>query len=105
MGTDNFDFLLEGVPTLVANQEPASYMINYHAISDTFDKVDIPALKRQEAVAAITAYGIADLPERLGKRQTKAEIGELLQKTGLEKDMKAQGIWSLWERGERGRQP
>ena len=39
--TDNFDFLLEGVPTLVANQEPANYMLNYHAASDTFDKVDI----------------------------------------------------------------
>jgi carboxypeptidase Q len=105
MGTDNFDFLLEGVPTLVANQEPASYMINYHAISDTFDKVDIAALKRQEALAAITAYGIADLPERLGERQTRAEIGELLQKTGLDEEMKAQGIWPLWESGERGRQP
>jgi carboxypeptidase Q len=105
MGTDNFDFLLEGVPTLVANQEPASYMINYHAVSDTLDKVDIEAVKREEALAAITAYGIADLPERLGKRQTRAEIGELLRKTGLEDEMKAQGIWSLWGNGERGRKP
>src|SRR3984957_2163900 len=31
MDTDNFDFLIEGVPTLVANQEPANYMLNYHA--------------------------------------------------------------------------
>jgi carboxypeptidase Q len=101
MGTDNFDFLLEGVPSLVANQEPASYMINYHAISDTFDKVDIAVVKREEALAAVTAYGIADLPERLGKRQTKAEVEELLRKTGLEDEMKAQGIWSLWQTGKR----
>ena len=40
-GTDNFDFLLEGVPTLVANQEEGNYLINYHAMSDTFDKVDL----------------------------------------------------------------
>ncbi|MDE3137207.1 MAG: M20/M25/M40 family metallo-hydrolase [Acidobacteriota bacterium] len=101
MGTDNFDFLLEGVPSLVANQEPAGYMINYHAISDTFDKVDIAAVKREEALAAITAYGIADLPERLGKRQSRAEVQELLRKTGLEEQMKAEGIWSLWEGGKR----
>jgi carboxypeptidase Q len=101
MGTDNFDFLLEGVPNLVANQEPANYMINYHAISDTFDKVDIAAVKQEEALAAITAYGIADLPERLGKRQTRAEVEELLRKTGLEEQMKEQGIWSLWEAGKR----
>src|SRR6266403_3087158 len=30
-GTDNFDFMLEGVPTLVANQEEANYLPNYHA--------------------------------------------------------------------------
>jgi carboxypeptidase Q len=101
MGTDNFDFLLEGVPNLVANQEPANYMINYHAISDTLDKVDIAELKRHVALAALTAYGIADLPERLGRRQTRPEVGELLKRTGLEKDMKGQGLWSLWEKEER----
>jgi carboxypeptidase Q len=105
MGTDNFDFLLEGVPTLVANQQPANYLINYHAISDTFDKVNIKALKRQEALAALTAYGIADLPERLGARQTRAQIGKLLERTGLEEQMKAFGLWKLWEKGKRGRRP
>jgi len=29
--TDNFDFMMEGVPTLVANQDEANYLINYHA--------------------------------------------------------------------------
>jgi carboxypeptidase Q len=39
-GTDNLDFLMEGVPTLVANQDAANYLVNYHATSDTFDKVE-----------------------------------------------------------------
>jgi len=43
-GTDNFDFMLEGVPTFVANQVEGNYLINYHASSDTFDKVDIQQL-------------------------------------------------------------
>src|SRR5262245_1473241 len=33
-GTDHFDFMLEGVPTFVADQEEANYMVNYHAVSD-----------------------------------------------------------------------
>src|SRR5215472_5989628 len=41
IGTDNWDFFLEGVPTLVAAQEEANYLPNYHAASDTLDKVDI----------------------------------------------------------------
>lgn len=101
MGTDNFDFLLEGVPNLVANQDPANYMINYHAISDTFDKVDIAELKRHVALAALTAYGIADLPERLGPRQSRQQVDALLKRTGLEADMKGQAIWKLWEEGKR----
>ena len=68
MDTDNFDFLIEGVPTLVANQDPANYMLNYHAASDTFDKVDLAELKRHVAIAAVTAFALADAPERIGPR-------------------------------------
>jgi carboxypeptidase Q len=103
-GTDHFDFLLEGVPTLVANQEPANYMMNYHAASDTFDKVNISQLKKHAALAAVTVYGIADLPGRLGKRQSRAEVEHLMKETGLDKQMQAMGVWSMWEKGERGRQ-
>ncbi len=45
-GTDHFDFMLEGVPTFVADQEEANYLENYHAVSDTYDKVDFPQLKK-----------------------------------------------------------
>jgi len=44
-GTDHFDFMLEGVPTFVADQQEANYLENYHAISDTYDKVDFAQLK------------------------------------------------------------
>src|SRR5438445_5269523 len=59
-GTDNFDFMLEGVPTLVANQEEANYLVNYHASSDTFDKVDLPQLKKHVAEAATVVFAIAN---------------------------------------------
>ncbi|MHB8411098.1 MAG: M20/M25/M40 family metallo-hydrolase [Candidatus Acidiferrales bacterium] len=103
--TDNFDFLLEGVPTLVANQEPDDYMMNYHAASDTYDKVDFAQLKRNEAIAAVTAYAIADLPHRLGARQTRKQIERLMTSTALKKEMKETGFWPLWMDGKRGRQP
>ncbi|MFY9531911.1 MAG: M20/M25/M40 family metallo-hydrolase [Candidatus Acidiferrales bacterium] len=103
--TDNFDFLLEGVPTLVANQEPANYMLNYHAASDTFDKVNITQLKRHVAIAAITAYALADRQDRIGPRQSRAEIEQLMKETGLDQNMKVEEMWPLWDKGDRGRQP
>ncbi len=103
MGTDNFDFLLEGVPTLVANQEEANYIVNYHAYSDTLDKVDIGTLKRHTALAGVTVFGIAERAARLGPRQSRAEIEALLKETGLDKEMKNAGIGGLWEQGQRGR--
>lgn len=104
IGTDNFDFFLEGVPTLIANQDPDDYMMNYHASSDTFDKVDFSQLKKNEAIAAVTTYAIADRPERLGVRQTRPQIEHLLKETGADKQMKQMGLWGMWADGKRGRQ-
>jgi len=104
-GTDNFDFLLEGVPTLVANQEEANYLPNYHAASDTFDKVDIRELKLNTALAALTAWGIADRVEPLGKRLSRAELDVLVRETGLDQQMKVLGYWNDWQAGTRGRKP
>jgi hypothetical protein len=105
MDTDNFDFLLEGVPTLVANQEPANYMLNYHAASDTFDKVDIAELKRHVAIAAITAFALADNLTRVGPRQSRPELDQMFRETGLDQQMKDAGFWRYWQNSERGRQP
>jgi hypothetical protein len=104
-GTDNFDFMLEGVPTLVANQEEANYLPNYHAASDTLDKVDMRELKLHTALAALTAWGIADRTEPLGKRLTRAELDVLVKETGLDQQLKLLGYWDAWQSGRRGRKP
>lgn len=104
IGTDNFDFMIEGIPTLVATQEEHNYIVNYHASSDTFDKVDIRELKLHTALAAVTVFGIAERETRLGRRLTRTDVAALLQRTGLDQQMKLFGLWPLWERGERGRQ-
>ena len=105
IGTDNWDFLLEGVPQIVADQDEANYLPNYHAASDTFDKVDIRELKINTVIAAVTAWGVADREEPLGKRYTRAEIEQELTDTGLDEKMKQMGMWQLWENGVHGRKP
>jgi hypothetical protein len=105
IGTDNWDFFLDGVPTMVANQEEANYLPNYHAASDTLDKVDMRELKINAAIAAVTAWGVADRAEPLGKRLSRAEIDQQLIETGLDEKMKQQGVWEGWQNGAHGRKP
>jgi hypothetical protein len=103
--TDNFDFLVEGVPTLTAIQVQTGDLLDSSAASGAPDKVDIADLKRNTAIAAVTAFGIAERAEPLGPRQSRAEIESLLNTSGLGEQMKITGLWPLWESGERGRQP
>src|SRR5882672_6034928 len=104
-GSDNLDFLLEGVPTLDATMEEANYLPNYHAASDTLDKVDIRELKLHTVIAALTAWGIADRAEPLGKRLSRAELDVLVKETGLDQQLKLLGYWDAWQSGARGRKP
>lgn len=102
VGTDNFDFMIEGVPNLIAAQNDANYASNYHAASDTFDKVDQQQLKLNSAIAAALVWGFANDDERWS-RQSHDEIVELIEDNGLEKPMREFGVWGGWEAGERGR--
>jgi carboxypeptidase Q len=103
-GTDHFDFMLEGVPTFVADQEEANYLENYHAVSDTYDKVDFPQLKKHVAEAAALSIELADLPEKIGTRLTHDQIEQTMRETNSVEMLKADGIWDDWVSGKRGRQ-
>jgi carboxypeptidase Q len=102
-GTDNFDFLLQGVPTFVANQEEGNYLINYHASSDTFDKVDLAQLKKHVAEGAELTFALASTPGPIGKRLNHDEIEQTMRETHLDDQLKTFGMWNDWETGKRGR--
>lgn len=97
-GTDNLDFLLEGVPTLVANQVEANYLPNYHAYSDTYDKVDVEQLRRNIALAAYTVAYLGNADQKLAPRQTRPEIEKLLRDTKLDDQLKIFGVWDEWQK-------
>jgi carboxypeptidase Q len=103
-GTDHRDFMLEGVPTFVADQLEANYLENYHAVSDTYDKVDFPQLKKHVAEAAALSVELADLPEKIGPRLTHDQIEQTMRATNSVEMLKANGIWDDWVSGQRGRQ-
>ena len=101
-GTDNFDFLLSGVPNLVANQDAAPYLPEYHAESDTLYKVNSRELKANAALASALVWWLADNPERFGRRLSRSEVEKLLVETKLDVQMKAFGQWDDWQSRHRG---
>ena len=103
-GTDHFDFMLEGVPTFVADQDEANYLENYHAISDTYDKVDFPQLKKHVAEAATLSVELANLPGKIGPRLTHDQIDQTIRDTRSVEMFKQFGLWDDWASGKRGRQ-
>jgi carboxypeptidase Q len=105
VGTDNYDFMMEGVPTLLPNQEAANYLVNYHATSDTFDKVDFAQLKKNEAMAAELILELANAPQRIGPRLTRDQVEATFKETHLDDQMKGFGLWDEWQNGSRGRKP
>ena len=103
-GTDHFDFMLEGVPTFVADQDEANYLENYHATTDTFDKVDFAQLKKHVAEAAELTFALANAADRIGPRLNRAQVDQTLHETHLDQELKDMGMWDEWANGKRGRE-
>ena len=105
VGTDNFDFMLQGIGNLVANHLPTNYGLNYHAASDTYDKVDLKSLKINSAIIAALTLGFANLEDSKMKwpQQSRAEIQQLFEAHKLEFTMRMFSVWEPWINGSRGR--
>ncbi|MHC4429667.1 MAG: M28 family metallopeptidase, partial [Planctomycetota bacterium] len=101
VGTDNFDFMLQGVANLVGDQESANYGPNYHASSDTFDKIDQRQLRLNAAIAAAVTWSFAEMDVDW-KRQGRTEVQEIIDTTDLGKEMRAFHLMESWDKGERG---
>jgi carboxypeptidase Q len=104
-GTDNFDFLLAGVPTFVADQDAVPYLPDYHAESDVYERVNFKEAKRNAGLAAVLVWALAEAKERPGKQQTRAEVEALLKASKLDAQMRAFGHWDDWVAGKRGFPP
>jgi Zn-dependent M28 family amino/carboxypeptidase len=105
VGTDNYDYLVEGVPNFVANQDAAPYLPSYHASTDTLEKIDYRELKVNTAIMAVFAWELADATSPPGPRQTRSEVESLVRTTGLDQRMRAFRLWDDFVSGERGRAP
>lgn len=105
VGTDNFDFMLQGVPNLVASHLPQVYGQNYHASTDTYDKVDLKQLKINSAVVGALTLGFANLSDEKAStlpQQKRAAIQKIFDDFDLEFTMRMFDVWEPWVNETRG---
>ncbi len=91
--SDHQPFMLAGVPVVglvwePSGQEGAHY---YHSAGDTFEKVSQPALARAAAVAAHTAWALADAPEPPFAHLDAAGVRAMIDEADLHEALVAEG--------------
>jgi hypothetical protein len=91
--TDNAPFMAEGIPNLLLLQDSSPYFPVHHTIADTPDKVSPSDYAIAVATLAATAYAIADMPERFGRRLSAAQVRQVAAQTKVDAQWRAAGIW------------
>ena len=92
-GTDTGPFILAGLPGINLSQDSPAYKYTHHSPVDTFDKIDAAVLDRDATVMALTAFWIADRPDRLASPWPAAETARMLIEKHEDLMLKAFGLW------------
>jgi carboxypeptidase Q len=92
-GTDTGPFTIAGLPGINLDQDSPEYKYTHHSGVDTFDKVQPDILARDATVMALTAFWIADRPDRLASPWPPERTARKLIEQKQDGPLKAFGIW------------
>jgi carboxypeptidase Q len=99
-GTDTGPFILAGLPGINLRQDSPEYRYTHHSPVDTFDKIDPAILDRDATVMALTAFWIADRPDRLASPWPADRTAHMLIEKHDDGMLKAFGLWTFGNLGE-----
>jgi carboxypeptidase Q len=99
-GTDTGPFTLAGLPGINMDQDSPEYRYTHHSVVDTFDKVRPDVLTRDATLMALTAFWIADRPERLASPWPAEETAKMLVEKKQDEFLKAFGLWPFGDLGK-----
>jgi carboxypeptidase Q len=99
-GTDAGPFILVGLPGINMGQDSPDYKYTHHSAVDTFDKVKPDLLTRDATVMGLTAFWIADRPERLASPWPPEKTAKMLVEKHNDGMLKAFGLWTFGDLGK-----
>ena len=98
-GTDTGPFTLAGLPGINMDQDSPEYRYTHHSVVDTFDKIHPDILTRDATLMALTAFWIADRPERLASPWPAEQTAKMLVEKKQDEFLKAFGLWPFGDLG------
>lgn len=99
-GTDTGPFTLAGLPGINMGQDSPEYRLTHHSAADTFDKVKPEIIDKDATLMALTAYWIADRPDRLASPWPPEKTAKMLVDKKEDKILKAFGLWTFGDLGK-----
>ena len=100
-GTDTLPFSIAGLPGINLDQDSPDYKYTHHSAADSLEAVQPDVLAQNATLMALTAYWIADRPERFASPWPAARTAKMLVEQHQDGFLKA---FKLWPYGDLGKE-
>jgi carboxypeptidase Q len=98
-GTDTLPFSMAGLPGISMNQDSPDYKYTHHSAADALEAVKSEVLTQNATIMAMTAFWIADRPERFASPWTAERTAKMLREQGQYDFLKAFNLWPYGDLG------
>jgi carboxypeptidase Q len=98
-GTDTGPFVLAGLPGINLDQDSPEYKYTHHSAADALEEVKPEVLAQNATIMALTAYWLADRPERFASPWPAERTAKMLRQKGQYDMLKAFNLWAFGDLG------
>jgi carboxypeptidase Q len=98
-GTDTGPFILAGLPGINLDQDSPDYKYTHHSAADALEEVKPDVLTQNTTIMALTAYWLADRPERFAIPWPAEKSAKMLREKGEYDMLRAFKLWPFGNLG------
>jgi hypothetical protein len=98
-GTDTGPFIMAGLPGINMNQDSPEYKYTHHSAADALEEVKPDVLAQDATLMAMTAFWIADRPERFARPWPTNKTAAMLRAQHQFEFLRATGLWPFGDEG------
>lgn len=102
-GTDTLPFSMAGLPGINMNQDSPDYKYTHHSAADSLEAVKPDVLTQNTTLMALTAFWIADRPDRFAIPWSRERTARMLREQGQYGFLKAFNLWPYGDLGAAGK--